>query len=142
MDRKSVVNLMKGYGAKLIPMYGDRRYHRGYQKKCGLENPISIYNEKSNLGMELGRRSIELGAIIIDHHTSPRAADFFLPKTDLVFGRPSRPRSHRIYRCHDVGLTHKFKHGGMQSVELRGKWSNFMMLPFVRTRIWRDVGVL
>ena len=127
MNRESVIKLMCSHGATLIPMYGDKRYHRGYKKRSR-ECPITLYN--SNLGMELGQKSNGLVAVIIDHHTSPKAADFFLPSTGMVFGRPSRPRSHRVYRCMDnMCYTHKLKHGNMQSVELRGDWVYYMMLP-------------
>ena len=36
-----------------------------------------------------------------------KIADFFLPKTEAVFGRAGKPRSHRLYYCKD-GKFEKF----------------------------------
>jgi hypothetical protein len=82
----------------------------------------SPHGEAPNLGMVLGEESNGLVAVLLHHHASPKAADFFLPQTGLILGTPSRPRSHRIYRCEDeLCWNRTFGHGKSPTVELRGE---------------------
>lgn len=50
-----------------------------------------------NIGIVLGSRSGGLVDVDLDAPEAVRAADYLLPPTGLVSGRPSTPRSHRFY---------------------------------------------
>ena len=57
----------------------------------------------ANIGILMGKPSGGLVDIDIDNTDALRFADRFLPKTNCVFGRQSKPRSHRIYKVCDAG---------------------------------------
>jgi len=50
-----------------------------------------------NVGVILGHRSGELVDIDLDCPEALALADTYLPQTGAIFGRPSKPRSHRLY---------------------------------------------
>jgi hypothetical protein len=52
----------------------------------------------SNVGVLLGSASDRLVDVDLDCQEAVAVADALLPPTAWVFGRPSRPRSHRLYR--------------------------------------------
>jgi putative DNA primase/helicase len=62
-----------------------------------------------NIGVITGERSHNLADIDLDIPAAVAVADMFLPKTGWIFGRPSHPRSHRLYRADQIGETLKLK---------------------------------
>ncbi|SDJ18121.1 MULTISPECIES: AAA family ATPase [Bradyrhizobium] len=50
-----------------------------------------------NVGVQLGPRSNGLTDIDLDCHEAISLARYFLPKTDSIFGRAGKPRSHLLY---------------------------------------------
>ena len=74
----------------------------------------------SNIGVLLGTPSRGLVDIDLDDNDAVQFASVFLPPTDMVFGRTSRPSSHRLYRVPDPGKSRKLAASGLGSiVELR-----------------------
>jgi len=65
-------------------------------------------NVDLNVGIVLGDASGVVD-VDIDDDEALRLADHFLPKTAMVFGRKSRPRSHSIYKVIDAGALEKFR---------------------------------
>jgi len=57
------------------------------------------FPEGSNIGVLLGEPSGGLIDIDIDSDEAVAFAEAFLPKTKAIFGRKSRPGTHRLYRC-------------------------------------------
>jgi hypothetical protein len=55
-----------------------------------------------NLGVLFGSRSGGLVDVDIDDDVALRFANDILPPTDLIFGRASRPGSHRLYRVEGI----------------------------------------
>ncbi len=55
-------------------------------------------NRPSNLGVVLGAASNGLVDVDLDHPAAIELADQYLPPTGAIFGRSSKPRSHRLYR--------------------------------------------
>src|SRR5688500_18051556 len=51
-----------------------------------------------NIGLLLGDPSGGIVDVDLDHPAALSLADRFLPVTPAIFGRPGKPRSHRIYR--------------------------------------------
>jgi hypothetical protein len=50
-----------------------------------------------NLALRLGQSSGDLVDVDLDCHEALALADLYLPPTGAEFGRPSKPRSHRLY---------------------------------------------
>src|SRR5688500_9727972 len=80
------------------------------QKKCVLDGWPSLRLElrdldkyfngqPSNIGVLLGSPSGNLVDVDLDAPEARALADLFLPPTWSVFGRASKPRSHREYIC-------------------------------------------
>lgn len=82
--------------------------------------PSYFTSETQNIGILLGEPSGWLIDVDLDHPRCVALADEYLPATPAVFGRPGKPRSHRIYRVSSPVATkkHKSKSAGML-VELR-----------------------
>jgi putative DNA primase/helicase len=83
-------------------------------------------NRPVNVGVILGVVSNNL--VDVDHDC-PEAIDLanqYLRRTGSVFGRASKPRSHRLYRCAGLALTYQFRDPIDESmiVELRGDTRN------------------
>ncbi len=86
--------------------------------------------QANNIGVLTGEPSGGLIDIDLDHPAAIAAADQFLPPTPAVFGRPGKPRSHRIYRCTEAPKTrqHKARCGDM-IVELRSTGAQTIFPP-------------
>jgi hypothetical protein len=55
------------------------------------------FEQNQNIGLQLGARSGGLIDVDIDCPEALALADTFLPATSAIFGRASKPRSHRLY---------------------------------------------
>lgn len=53
----------------------------------------------SNVGIAFGPQCGDLVDIDLDAPEALALADLYLPKTEAAFGRPAKPRSHRLYTC-------------------------------------------
>lgn len=84
------------------------------------ELPAHFNGKPQNVGVLLGEPSRWLIDVDLDHSRCVERADAFLPATPAQFGRPGKPRSHRLYRVAAPVATkkHKSKSAGML-VELR-----------------------
>jgi hypothetical protein len=56
-----------------------------------------LFGPEDNIGIQLGARSGGLTDVDIDCPEALSLADLILPTTDAIFGRPSKPASHRLY---------------------------------------------
>jgi hypothetical protein len=70
--------------------------------------PTYFAGAVTGVGVLTGPRFGGLTDIDLDCDEALAAADVFLPQTRCVFGRPSKPQSHRIYVT-DIGETTRFK---------------------------------
>ncbi len=61
--------------------------------------PNHFNGKPQNIGVLLGVMSKGLTDIDLDSPEAIKIADYFLPKTEAVFGRAGKPRSHRLYYC-------------------------------------------
>ena len=81
----------------------------------------------ANIGVLMGKPSGGLVDVDIDNTEALRLADWFLPRTNCVFGRASKPRSHRIYRASDAARRETFDANGMIA-EIRGN-KHYTLFP-------------
>ena len=77
---------------------------------------------EQNIGVQLGARSNGLTDVDLDCAEAVRLAPYFLPPTDAVFGRASKPSSHYLYVIDDASekATEQLKDENKQTIiELR-----------------------
>lgn len=85
-----------------------------------------------NIGIVLGQLSGGLVDIDLDCPEAVLLADSFLPATACVFGRPSKPCSHRLYVCDPVPTSAAYQDvDGAMLVELRADKRLSMVPPSV-----------
>lgn len=94
--------------------------------------PKHFNGSPQNIGVLLGEPSGWIIDVDLDHPRCVQLADQYLPPTPAVFGRPGKPRSHRIYRVSAPITTkkHKSKSAGML-VELRSTGLQTVFPPSV-----------
>ena len=84
---------------------------------------------EQNIGVLLGDPSGGLVDVDLDTAEAVRVASYFLPET-YVYGRESRPASHRFYLCPGV-RTKKYQHAGETVLELRSTGCQSLIPPSV-----------
>jgi phage/plasmid-associated DNA primase len=116
------------------PFNPDRRDAKGWQQLRPGAADLDRWFAASdlNLGLLMGEPSGGLVDIDLDATEAVAAAETFLPPTDCVFGRPTKPRSHWFYVCLGAA-TRKFKDPTDQSmlVELRSDGCMTVVPPSV-----------
>jgi putative DNA primase/helicase len=92
--------LARGWRVVPLPHASKKCLHKGWAQWRLTEDqlPDHFDGRPQNIGVLLGEPSGWLIDIDLDHHRAVELADEFLPPTPLVFGRPGKPRSHRLYR--------------------------------------------
>lgn len=77
---------------------------KGWQNLAISEVALPTYfnGKPQNIGILLGEKSGGLVDSDLDSPEAVKLADWFLPKTDAVFGRKGKPSSHRLYICEDA----------------------------------------
>jgi len=86
----------KRHGWKVLPLLGKRPAFSDFIDRTYTRGEI---RQGPNIGLIFGRRSLDLIDIDIDAIEALEIADLYLPWTGLEYGRPERPRSHRLYIC-------------------------------------------
>src|SRR5215210_4689168 len=67
------------------------------------DNAASFFNgAEQNIGVQLGAKSNGLADVDLDCAEAVSLAPYFLPPTDAVFGRASKPSSHYLYQIDDA----------------------------------------
>lgn len=97
-----------------------------------------------NVGTLLGEPSGGLTDVDLDAPEALVVADHFLPPTTSTFGRPSKPRSHRLYICSPIVETAQFEGvDGTMLVELRSTGAQTLFPPSMaddEARRWEQDG--
>lgn len=123
--------LLRGWKVIPIPFRSKAPVIEGWNQLRLTEAEVREYfRGQVNIGVLLGEPSGWLIDIDLDHPRCVALADQFLPPTPAVFGRPGKPRSHRIYRATRPVATkkHKSRSAGML-VELRSTGSQTVFPP-------------
>ncbi|UUO05332.1 phage/plasmid primase, P4 family [Blastopirellula sp. J2-11] len=119
----------RGWSVVPVPHRSKNPGFNDWQKLRIQENELDQYfkSDRQNIGVLLGEPSGWLIDIDLDHSLAVDLADQYLTPTDAVFGRTSRPGSHRIYqvtgpletkklRSKKVGMLVEIRSTGMQTV--------------------------
>jgi len=104
--------LKRGWQPLPIPHRKKNPNFTGWQNLLLNESDLPNYfnNGKQNIGVLLGEKSKGLTDIDLDTKEAVSLADFFLPKTNAVFGRKGKDRSHRLYLSSFTKIE-KFEYG-------------------------------
>ena len=91
--------LAMGFQPIPVPLKSKRAKITGWPDLILTNSTIGDYfgSERSNVGVLLGKPSGWLVDIDLDHPLALEFADQYLPQTGLVWGRSSKPLSHRIF---------------------------------------------
>jgi hypothetical protein len=94
----------RGWHPVPIPYRKKKPLDDGWQKVKLTEDTLPNYfnGADQNIGVQLGPRSNGLTDIDLDCPEAVKLAPNFLPKTDSIFGRASKPRSHFLYSIDDA----------------------------------------
>ncbi len=87
----------RGYRLVRIPLGSKKPDSKGWPDLELREEWLSELFLDCNIGIILGPKSRDLVDIDLDCPEAIALADSYLPRTGAVFGRPSKPRSHRLY---------------------------------------------
>lgn len=119
---RSVYDLMdRGFAVIPVPHRHKAPRLKGWQSLRISRDEVSarFANDPGNIGILLGEPSGMIIDVDLDDYLAVELAEEFLPPTAAVFGRESRPRSHRLYRVADSTKTQKWPGKDGMLVELR-----------------------
>jgi putative DNA primase/helicase len=125
--------MQKGWMPVPIPHMSKNPGFDGWQRfKTTPEELEKHFNHQKNIGILLGKPSGWLIDIDLDHPRAIELADQMLPPTPAVFGRPSKPRSHRLYYITAPAATKKWhsKSEGM-IIEFRSTGAQTVFPPSI-----------
>ena len=91
---------------KVVPIRPKEKVPRrkGWQKQRIRESEVQDhFHEGDNIGILWGKPSHWVVDVDLDCNEAAALAPSFLPKTDRVYGRKTRPTSHYLYECKGVG---------------------------------------
>jgi hypothetical protein len=103
--KEQFINVGKFYiskGAKVIPVAFKGKAPKGknwVDRDISSDQVEKIWSEPNNIGLLIGSKSGNLIDIDLDCDEAVELAPHFLPNTNAIHGRVSRPRSHWYYYC-------------------------------------------
>src|SRR4051812_29682853 len=100
MSARAAARLYIGRGWCVMPIPADRKGPTapGWQNlRVGLEDVARYFADGGNVGVILGPASGELVDVDLDCPEALALADKYTPPTGAIFGRRSKPRSHRLF---------------------------------------------
>jgi len=100
-------HLARGWQPIPIPYKSKEPKLKSWQKRTiTAENVADYFNGgQQNNGVQLGPRSNGLADVDLDCPEAIQLARYFLPPTEAMFGRPSKPNSHSLYYIKDAPPT-------------------------------------
>jgi RecA-family ATPase len=120
-------------GWRIIPVpHGEKAPRiREWQKlHITPENLSDYFKDDQNVGVLLGEPSRWLTDIDLDCPEALEIAEYFLPETDAIFGRPSKPRSHWLYYCPNAKTT-RFEWCSKTIAEIRSTGAQTIFPPSI-----------
>ena len=103
--------LRRSWSVVPIPYRSKNPGFKGWERLRLAEADLPQYfnSAPQNIGLLTGEPSGWVVDVDLDHPRAVELADEFLPPTPAVFGRPGKPRSHRLYRVTGPVATKKKK---------------------------------
>jgi len=114
-----------------VPRWAKAPKLPGWQKLEIDDDQVDTYfSDRGNVGLLLGKRSRGLIDVDLDAPEAESTADVFLPPTEMVHGRKSKPFSHFWYRVEQVPSPLKFcDAAGTCLVEIRSAGQQTLAPP-------------
>lgn len=131
MDVLAAARRYHADGLAVTPVHGKKPWLPKWQKqRLPPDEFATHFRAGVNVGVLNGAMSGGLVDVDLDAPEALAVADAFLPDTALCFGRPSAPRSHRLYRCTPPpGTTPIMNPDGDMLIELRSDGSQTVWPP-------------
>ncbi|KAA9012400.1 DUF3987 domain-containing protein [Niallia endozanthoxylica] len=141
-EHQQVINIQNAakfytkFGLRVLPVqYRSKQpsIGQGWQKLNINEDEIGRYfSSLQNIGVLLGEVSQGLIDVDLDTIEATMIAHLFLPETNFIFGRKSKPKSHWLYFVEPVIKTKKFPDtNGQMILEIRSSGSQTVFPPSV-----------
>ena len=116
--------LVRGFSPVPVPYKGKNPGRKGWHTLVITADNVGKYfnGARMNVGVQLGPKSNYLTDVDCDSPEAVKLAPYFLPGTDAVFGRKSKPDSHSLYVIKDapaVGVIKFADPDGKCIIELR-----------------------
>ena len=122
----------RGWSVVPIPHRSKNPGFKGWERMrlAEADLPQHFNSAPQNIGLLTGEPSGWVVDVDLDHPRAVELADELLPPTPAVFGRPGKPRSHRLYRVMGpmATLKKKSKSAGM-IIELRSTGCQTVVPP-------------
>ncbi len=150
MERQELIQKLFELGWIMFPIEGKKASEDSWQRRT-VSHPASAFSYDKNVGLVLGDASGGIVDVDLDIMAAVEVAKYFLPPTNVMFGRKSKPLSHWLYRVSNPGPTSKFsrrpKKGEIKKegdekdmiVELRGNGGYTMIPPSIHPDYGEEV---
>jgi len=107
MSLNPIANLLKNDATLFFSDFGKKAVEESWIKRFKKQiKSVDQVKDFTNINIATGRESLIVD-VDIDCPEANLLADYFLPKTELEFGRESTPRAHRLFKVIDL---HQKKH--------------------------------
>src|SRR5580700_4233157 len=122
-----------GYSAIPVPKGRKKPSRRAWQKlRIGEDQVDEFFVGPMNVGLLPGKPSGGVIDVDIDSPEAAAIADLFLPATEMVHGRRSKPASHRWYRVANAPAPLKFSDpDGRCLIEIRSTGQHTLVPPSI-----------
>ena len=106
MSLNPIANLLKTDAILFWSTYGSKAVAESWTQRLNKQiKSVEQIKEYTNINIATGRESLIVD-VDLDCPEANKLADYFLPKTELEFGRESTPRAHRLFKVIDLHLKH------------------------------------
>lgn len=97
--------LSKGWRLVAVPAGSKAPLDKGWPNRIiGEADLPKLFSHNENIGVMMGAPSGDLVDLDLDADEAFLLADRYLPRTNAVFGRPSKPQCHRFYVASGCGF--------------------------------------
>ena len=106
MNVNPISNLLKTDAILFWSSYGSKAVAESWTQRLNKQiKSVEQIKDYTNINIATGRESLIVD-VDLDCPEANLLADYFLPKTELEFGRESTPRAHRLFKVIDLTIKH------------------------------------
>ena len=106
MNVNPISNLLKTDAILFWSSYGSKAVAESWTQRLNKQiKSVEQIKDYTNINIATGRESLIVD-VDLDCPEANQLADYFLPKTELEFGRESTPRAHRLFKVIDLTIKH------------------------------------
>jgi hypothetical protein len=106
MNLNPIANLLKTDAILFWSNFGSKAVAESWTQRLNKQiKSVEQIKDYTNINIATGRESGVVDTDL-DCEEANKLADYFLPQTELEFGRESTPRAHRLYKVIDLTIKH------------------------------------